>query len=132
MIWALTVIRGQSAGIDWRRLANHIENNLNSDDVVFVNPGEYLPAFNMYFDGDAPTEGGISTAGDPINEINIHKKLAAVSGFERVWMVTINDSMFDPQNQIDSWLSLNCVVQEHSVLIQNHALLRLYGDCTWE
>ncbi|HOU11908.1 MAG TPA: glycosyltransferase family 39 protein [Anaerolineae bacterium] len=129
MLVAVGLSVDKGGGINWRWVAEHIQRQEQPDDVILVIPsGNYLSALETYYTGTATLQ---QKEYNSLNMENVDDYLAPVLGFERLWLITINDAQFDPQNMIGEWLATRCTLQEQEMLIPKHAQMRLYGQCNW-
>ena len=126
---ALFVARSTDAGIDWRTTAHYIQAYESEGDGVLVTPGDYLPALAEYYTGGTPLIGGSDAA---LTVENAPAIIAPLKGYERVWLITINEAQFDPSHLVIDQLEHVCRPAEELELLARHAYMRLYQDCVWD
>lgn len=130
MLVAIGISVDQDAGVNWRWVAQHIEDQEQPNDVVLIIPaGQYLPALETYYAG---TSTLVQRSVDLVDDSNVDEWLSVVIDHRRIWLITINDVQFDPQDRIGDWLASRCRREEQKVLIPKHARMRLYVGCLEE
>jgi len=132
LIWSTVNSLDKPAGVDWRSLADNLEEKVQQGEVIYIHPDSYLLALQQYYSGVAlaledPVQGDF-----PIDRDNIEDHLVPIREAEGAWIITINDYALDMDNLIGVYMSQACKLQSQEQVMLNHVLMRHYTDCFWE
>lgn len=101
---------------DWRGLTDFIEQNYNSDDVIYFNTSASQLGFTLYQKTNVqiigfPQEYDVIKGGWNRNETNLEDEIKNLKNvnkkFERIWYVQYYPDLWDPDGLIYSWLNNN-------------------------
>ena len=97
----IVAVREQEA---WRDVAQFVENNEESQDIIIFDPSWRQQSFDYYYHGDVPRQG--------IQQKDAPETLANITAsHQRVWL----EQYLSPQGVVQHWLDENCtLLDEHT------------------
>jgi hypothetical protein len=107
----IVAVREQEA---WRDIAQFVENNEESQDIILFDPSHRRHPFVYYYQGATPSQG-IREKDDPEMLVNI------AASHLRVWLVQYTD----PPGEVQHWLDENCTLLDEQIF--PGVRLRLYS-----
>jgi 4-amino-4-deoxy-L-arabinose transferase-like glycosyltransferase len=131
LICSLLVAREMNAGVDWRWVANHIELAGKADEAIVVSPSNYGKALTEYYAGHSALVPMQEEPSVTITAAKVDLLLSEVVHNTGIWLITINDSVFDQDGLLGTRLMGKCDFLEEIELIPRHARLRHFGQCDW-
>ena len=108
---------------DWRGMAAYIDENMESEDVLFSNPAAAYLALNLYLqnaqnESGYPPDYDILTGGwkgEAVTEESVEQSLMnLVSDSKRIWLIEFFPEFWDPDGLITTWL------ENHALKLNEH------------